>query len=158
MLLNQFSGVVAMNEASLSIVFTIVCVIGVLIILGISILGFLLPTLGIFGGLGWFLNKQSKEGKAMLAAAQSWPSTNGEVIKSRVQVSGGDHTTVSPYLLYNYRVGGMDFSGTQIRAGDQFYKSYTTQQSYDLIDQYPVGAQVTVYYNPKDPTQAALER
>ena len=147
-----------MNDITIPIVFTMICVIGVFILIAISMLGILVPTLGIFGGLGWFLNKRSKEGKAMLDAAQSWPSTPGEVIKSRVQVSGGDHTTVSPYILYNYQVGGMDISGTQIRAGDQFYESHSTQQSYDLIDKYPVGAQVTVYYNPKDPTQAALER
>ncbi|MEN8241152.1 MAG: DUF3592 domain-containing protein, partial [Chloroflexota bacterium] len=145
-----------MNEATLPIVVAIICVIGVFIIIGLSMLGFLVPSLGIFGGLGWFLNKRSKEGKAMLAAAQSWPSTPGEVIKSRVQVRGGDHTTVSPYIMYNYQVGGMDFSGTQIRAGEQFYKSHTSQQSYDMVDKYPVGAKVTVYYNPKDPTQAAL--
>lgn len=147
-----------MNEEALPLTIMLVCGFGIFVLTAISITAFLVPTLGIFGGLGWFLNKRSKEGKAMLVAAQSWPSTPGEVIKSRVQVSGGDHTTVSPYILYNYQVGGMDFSGTQIRAGDQFFNLYNSQDSYDVADKYPVGAKIIVYYNPKDPTQAALER
>ena len=147
-----------MNEPTIAVVIMMICGIGTFILIALSFIGFLVPTFGIFGGLGWFLNKRSKEGKAMLDAAQSWPSTTGEVIKSRVQVSGGDLTTVSPYILYKYQVGGMDFSGTQIRAGDQYYNAYNSIESYDVVDKYPVGAQVTVYYNPKDPTQAALER
>jgi hypothetical protein len=147
-----------MDQSLLTIIIIAICIFGMLALFVLSALGVVLPTLGIVGGVGWFISKRARQARAMLAAAQSWPSTTGEVIKSRVQVSGGDHTTVSPYVLYTYQMGEMDFNGTQIRAGDQFYASYNSTKSYDIVDKYPVGAQVTVYYNPKDPTQAALER
>jgi hypothetical protein len=147
-----------MEQPLLTTIIIALCIFGMLALFVLTALGIVLPTLGIVGGIGWFISKRARQARAMLAEAQSWPSTTGEVIKSRVQVSGGDHTSVSPYVLYDYQMGGMDFSGTQIRAGDQYYPSYTSTESYDVVDKYPVGSQVTVYYNPKDPTQAALER
>lgn len=147
-----------MDQSLVTTIIVAACIFGAVAVFILTMLGFTLPTLGVIGGIGWFISKRNREARAMLAAAQSWPSTTGEVLKSRVQVSGGDHTTVSPYVLYHYQMGGMDFSGTQIRAGDQFFQSYTSSQSYDVVDKYPVGSKVTVYYNPKDPTQAALER
>lgn len=147
-----------MNEATLSIVILAACVISAFLLIGLSIIGFLVPTLGIFGGLGWFMKKRSQQASTMLADAQSWASTTGEITKSRVQVSGGEYTTIGHRIEYQYQVDGTQYSASQVHAGDKFYESYTSDEHYDLVDKYPVGAQVTVFYNPADPSQAALER
>lgn len=147
-----------MDQPLLTTIMIGLCIFGMLALFMLTALGFALPTLGIVGGVGWFISKRIRQARKMQKEALSWPTTSGEVINSRVQVSGGDHTTVSPYVLYKYQIEGNEFTSTQVRAGDQFYNSYTSTESYDVVDNYPDGSQVTVYYNPKDPNQAALER
>jgi len=114
--------------------------------------------LGIFGGLGYWMYTNSQKAKAVQQAAQSWLSTTGQVVLSRVEVSGGDTTTVSPRVVYQYQVGAQSYQSEVIRAGSQFYSTPSSRQAYDTVDRYPVGATVTVYYNPANPAEAALER
>lgn len=82
----------------------------------------------------------------------------GTIIKSRVEVSGGENTTVSPKVIYTYEVRGKLYQCDQIRAGDKFWSVSSSQSAYQTIDQYPEGLDVTVYYNPNNPEEAALER
>ncbi len=94
----------------------------------------------------------------MKEASQGWVSTRGRVIKSRVEVSGGEMTSVSPRVIYEYMVGAIEYQGDQIRAGEKFWAARTSRDAYDTIDRYPEGMAVTVYYNPANPTESALER
>lgn len=146
------------NLGTSEILFIVLCIVGTLLFTAFIAAATLIPTLGIFGGLGWFLSKRSKEAKALHAAAQAWPSTSGTVIKSRVEVSGGDHTSVSPFVLYEYQVDGQPYQASQIKAGDVFMAVRQQRSSYDIVEKYPVGMQVTVYYDPANPGMAALER
>lgn len=147
-----------MSETGFQVIFAIICLLGAFTMITFAVLSIVLPSLGIFGGLGWMLKKKVDQAKLVLSAAQKWPTTTGEVIKSRVQVTGGDHTTVNHHIEYEYRVDGVGYTNTQVKAGDQYYQAYTTQETYDLVDKYPVGAKVLVYYNPALPSQAAIER
>lgn len=114
--------------------------------------------LGVFGGLGYYIYTRSQKAKAVQQAAQSWLTTQGQIVLSRVEVSGGDTTTVHPRVVYQYQVGAQTYQSEVIRAGSQFFKLTTSRQAYDTVDRYPVGAAVTVYYNPANPAEAALER
>jgi hypothetical protein len=147
-----------MNEATLAVVILVVCVIGAFVLIGLSFIGFLVPTVGIFGGLGLFIKKRGEQAEQMLMEAQTWPTTSGEITKSRVQVAGGEYTTVKHHIEYRFTVGAVEYTGNQVKAGDQFQDRYNTNESYDLVDKYPVGTQVTVYYDPADPARSALER
>lgn len=148
-----------MNWESLSPVLVAVCIGGGIFLLAAFIIAAtVLPMLGIFGGIGWFLNKKSKEAKALREAAKNWASTTGKVTTSRVEVSGGEYTSVSPFIVYQYNVYDRDYSNSQIKAGDVHISSYSSRAAYDMADKYPVGSEVTVYYNPEDPQQSALER
>ncbi|MBW8010876.1 MAG: DUF3592 domain-containing protein [Chloroflexi bacterium] len=147
-----------MDEATLQIVFAIVCIIGVIFTVVLSMLAFAVPFVGVFGGLVWLIKKQAKEARAVRLAARSWHSTMSKVIKSRVEVSGGEFTSISPYVQYEYQVNNVSYSYDQIRAGDKFFASHTTRQSYNMIDKYPLGMEVEVFYNPDDPAEAALAR
>ncbi|TAK11451.1 MAG: DUF3592 domain-containing protein [Anaerolineae bacterium] len=146
------------NPEIVGISLSVLCTIAFFVIFGIGMLAVLLPMFGVFGGIGWFLNKRSKEAKAARDAAQSWPSTSGTVVLSRVEVTGGDHASVSPNVQYTYQVDGQPFQAAVVRAGDQFMAIRKSGEAYKITDRYPVGAQVTVYYNPANPSDACLER
>jgi len=111
-----------------------------------------------FGAVGWFLYKQNQKAKAVKQASLSWLPTMGTVIKSRVEVSGGENSTVSPRVIYTYEVNGQLYQCDQIRAGDKFWSVSSGQTAYETIDRYPEGLDVTVYYNPANPAEATLER
>lgn len=148
-----------MDWQNLSPVLIMICIGGGIFLLAVFIIAAtVLPMLGIFGGIGWFLNKKSKEAKALREAAKNWAFTTGKIVTSRVEVSGGDHTTVSPHVVFQYSVYGREYSGSQIKAGDVHISSYSSRTAYDTVDKYPVGSEVTVYYDPENPEQSALER
>ena len=148
-----------MDWQNLSPVLITICIGGGIFLFAMFIIAAtVLPMLGIFGGIGWFLNKKSKEAKALREAARNWASTTGKVITSRVEVSGGDHTTVSPHIVFQYSVYGRVYSGSQIKAGDMHMSTYGSRGAYDIVDKYPVGADVTVFYDPNNPQLSALER
>ncbi len=118
----------------------------------------LAPFVLIFGGLGYWFYKRSKQASAVRAASQSWHQTTGVVITSRVEVSGGETTSVSPRVIFQYVVGAQTYQSDQIRAGDHLLKVSSSGDAYNTVDKYPVGAQVVVFYNPAQPAQACLER
>ena len=94
----------------------------------------------------------------MRQTSQAWPTTTGKVLKSRVEVSGGDHASVNPRVVYEYEVRGQTFQNDQVRAGDKFMRVSSSRDAYDTVDRYPVGARISVYYNPANPVESALER
>lgn len=97
--------------------------------------------------------------------ARLWSSTDGKVLVSTVVArrrSPGDpaynntHTEIShePRVEYEYHVAGKTYRGHKVDLGEK-------TSSYDLekiLDRYPVGAAVTVYYDAADPTRAVLDR
>ena len=125
--------------------------------LGITLL-ILIFTIVPFALIGSYLYRRSKQAGNMRKASQTWLSTTGTIIKSRVEVRGGQHASVHPHIVYEYTVHGQTHHGEQIRAGDQYWVMQTSHDAYAAIDRYPVNATVTVYYDPANPEQSALER
>ena len=60
--------------------------------------------------------------------------------------------------MYQYQVDGKPYVGKVIKAGDQFFSVRLYGEAQKTIARYPVGAQVTVHYNPANPAESALER
>ncbi len=131
--------------------------IGACPIVIISVVGIL-----ILVALVWVAKRvqlKSQQASAVLQSSQSWPSTTGTIVKSRVEVRGGSTTTsVDAKIVYEYEVGGRQYQGEQIRVDDRHRVIQVGGQAYEMIDRYPMGASVTVYYNPDDPAEAGLER
>ena len=144
-----------MQDPTLLIIIFVVCFIGLFVVLSLIVI---LPILGVFGGLGYIFADRSKKAKMIQEAAQSWPATRGTILKSRVQVSGGEYTTVSAIIEYSYQVGANEYTSRQIKPGDQLVTMFNETECYDLVEQFPVGAEVDVFYNPKKPSEAALLR
>jgi hypothetical protein len=113
--------------------------------------------LGLFGAFLFWVIRRSQQAKALREASQTWPTTTGKVLKSRAEVRGGRRARVYPYIVYEYAVNGQSYESDHVRANDKLWRGYSSRDAYDTVDRYPAGATVTVYYNPADPQQSALE-
>lgn len=92
-----------------------------------------------------------------LRHAASWLSTHARIVRSQPRTEhrrrGGEATQIVtvPDIEYEFRLGDRVVRGTRIGIGE-------TNDTKAVLNHYPVGATVPVYYDPKDPTNAVLER
>lgn len=130
-------------------------IFGILIAIGSALFTFLL----VGGMVFWFIQRKG-QADAIRAAAQSWPGASGVILYSQVQVhSGGESTSVVPVIRYSYEVNGQTFQGDCIRAGDKKMRIQRGGAApYNTVERYPVGTAVTVFYDPANPANCALER
>ena len=113
----------------------------------------------LLGGIGFFLYKRSQQSNTARQAAQSWLSTTGPVLMSSVQSRrSGNSTSTFPVVVYQYEVNGKTHQSQTIKAGEQFMNVRILGQADATAARYPIGANVTVYYNPANPAESALER
>jgi hypothetical protein len=93
--------------------------------------------------------------------AESYPATTGVVtsadISSHTSTDSDGHTstTYRAEISCRYEVEGRTFTSDTYRYGAMG----TSDRSYaeSVVQRYPVGAEVTVYYNPADQSDAVLE-
>ena len=103
--------------------------------------------------------------------SQEWLFTRGKIIQSNVQslrVPAGGRKGYNvdgsvrlvwaylPDIVYEYRANATEFQSSQIFLGQQFPS--TLRFSNELVEKYPAGKEITVYYNPEKPEVATLER
>jgi hypothetical protein len=92
-----------------------------------------------------------------LRHAAGWPSTRARIIKSRPravhQRRSGEVTQIVnvPDVEYEFSLGDRVIRGTRIGIGE-------VTDTEEALNRYPVGATVPVYYDPKNPQEAVLER
>ena len=87
---------------------------------------------------------------AMIAVARTsrrWPTVPGRIVRSEIR----DGRAV---IRFVYTVQGEEHEGFDVAAGDWPYRS--AGSAVRRVQQYPVGAQVNVYYNPSQPSVAML--
>ena len=102
----------------------------------------------IFLGVIFFMRRK-------MAVVSQWPSTMGNVVASRVeQRSSSDGSTDYPVIQYSYQVGGQSHQGTKRAPGPEVGGTGARK----VVGRYPAGAQVMVFYNPQNPSDAVLER
>jgi hypothetical protein len=99
-------------------------------------------------------------------AAREWPSAAGKVVVSKtevrkVKVIDSDRAEGHRFeernvadIVYEYSVAGRKLRNNRVSIGED----RGNFQVAETIAKYPVGAVVTVYYNPLHPDQAVLER
>lgn len=89
-------------------------------------------------------------------ASKSWPSTSGKITYSRVESrTGNNHQEYRPSVKYTYNLDSNSYTGKQITSSDVYQRNLSAAK--DILKKYPVGAEVTVYYHPGDPTKSLLE-
>jgi hypothetical protein len=119
----------------------------------------MVPVLGGIVWGGWWLVKRLNTASTMNQMAATWPTTQGKVLQSRVEVhSRGEHTSVIPKIVYEYEVGGTKYQSDMVRAADKVVRWTNSQEAYAMVDRHPADSDVTVYYNPANPAQSALYR
>lgn len=78
----------------------------------------------------------------------------GTVLSSTVQVSFNSTTRhETPLVLYAYQVDGRTFQGEMARPK----ANGATHSASATVARYPAGSPVTVYYDPANPANSALE-
>lgn len=93
-------------------------------------------------------------------AAQNWHQTRGKITRSEVRarkkrdIDNREKTVSEPRVAYDYTVNGKHFNAERISLAEIIAES----EIEPVLQRYPVGAEVTVYYNPANPGEAVLER
>jgi hypothetical protein len=133
--------------------------------MAVTIFGAICAVVFILGfiGVGIFLIYRSMQSRKRVEASQGWPSTVGQITESRVAHSthtdseGDSNDSYTPYVTYTYQVAGQEYTGRDIAFG--FKQGYNNASKAEaVVGKYPLGAQVSVYYDPADPQKAVLER
>ncbi len=86
-----------------------------------------------------------------------WPSTKGKVVKAEMEVSSDLQygTTYGADVVFKYHVDDRDYVGNKV-SFDQ-YGSGDSSHVRGILNRYPVGSEVDVFYNPENPALAVLE-
>ena len=120
------------------------------LLLGVGTIGFVLLILNaVFLGVIFFMRKK-------MAEVSQWPSTMGSVVMSTIDrrsSSDGGYTDY-PVVQYSYQIGGQAYQSTKLAPGPELGGSGAR----GVVARYPAGAQVMVFYNPQNPSDAVLER
>lgn len=87
--------------------------------------------------------------------ASRWPTASGKIVSSEVREDrGGRGVAYFPRVRYEFTVDGKSFLGSHIHATDV---AEEPSRAREMVDQYPVGQTIRVFYNPDSPTEAVLE-
>jgi hypothetical protein len=104
---------------------------------------------GCFAMAGYFVSKAEVQ--------RSWSSTSGVVVtnflstyKERDTRTGSWYDRTSRIFAYTFEVDGRAYEGSAYGFGDE------TVHTVDFDAKYPVGTAVEVFYDPQDPSEAAL--
>ena len=90
-----------------------------------------------------------------MKAVQSWSSAMGTVLASYLERrSSSDGSTNYPVVQYSYQVGGQMYQGAKIAPGMEVGGTGAGK----VVNRYPQGAQVMVFYDPNNPSDAVLEK
>ena len=87
-----------------------------------------------------------------------WARTHGTIISSRViERCCNSYTEGSyPEISYRYAVGDRQYMSTSIEA--LYVANQWGGAVHSTVERFPAGQEVTVFFNPQEPTQAVLEQ
>jgi hypothetical protein len=112
----------------------------------------------IFAGVGYAVT--FKWGKPLLDRAEesrTWPSVTGTIEQSEIaqgRDSDGDRT-YRPDIVYRYEIDGRTMRSGDVYVGGAASTS-AKSDAFQIVNRYPVGQQVEVYYDPAAPGKAVL--
>lgn len=118
--------------------------------LGTSIFLLIFIAIGVgFSLWGWSVLQDAR-------ASESWPTTSGEILSSNVRVDDDDEgTSYFGDVSFRYVVNDKVFTSDNVSFGQ--YGSGNRSHAEGIVARYPVGGQVTVYYDTNEPQTAVLE-
>jgi hypothetical protein len=111
----------------------------------------------------FFLLRKGMRLRNAAQAVTGWSMTDGEVLESGVGVRVDGYVSDSPVkrytpqVRYNYTAGGEARQGDVVRLGLSEVGYAADRPARDHADRYPVGASVSVRYDPENPGTSVLE-
>ena len=87
-------------------------------------------------------------------ASRRWPSARGRVTRSAVVPGRRDQASYD--VRYGYEAYGRRYDGSRVRFGGAISSNRAVAR--ETVNRYPHGSAVTVYYHPRKPNIATLER
>ena len=92
-------------------------------------------------------------------ASRNWPTVEGIVVSSEVARVRDSQDNIGfnykPEVLYEYLVDGVKYSSNNIDFGQP--SSSNSSYARKIVNRYPDGKKVIVYYKPSNPDVATLE-
>ena len=130
----------------------------------ILIVGFLAL---LFISIGVVLIFVHRRQKRKAEASASWLEILGTVKESEVQQGtsvlmsndeDGEGTPVfTPEISYTYQVAGLEYTSNRLSFGGK--KSFSKRENAEKVTSlYPIGLKLPVYYDPKNPKEAVVDR
>ncbi len=129
----------------------------------------LIPAIAIpLGLVSLLLAKRAWRGWKQASAARNWPQTPGRVVESGIRetavrarrqtsaASTRQATRYAPHIVYAYTVHGASYQGERLRFGPVTLSSEAGDAG-RAASRYPLGSEVTVYYDPANPAESALD-
>jgi hypothetical protein len=91
-------------------------------------------------------------------ATESWPTVPGVITSSEIDQYDSDGTTMySAEINYDFTVDDKPYNGNRISINSGNSSTSSIKEVKKDLQKYPVGAAVTVYYDPELPNNAVLE-
>jgi hypothetical protein len=126
-----------------------------------------LAVAAVVGYIAWKRLQIDKLNTKLSAASANWQSTSGQVQASRIDIHRSrmwnsdtkSHDEIIRYLPkvdYGYAVGGQQYQGA--RVSFEVLDFAFENRARKVIEKYPVGAALPVYYDPTDPNFCVLDR
>jgi hypothetical protein len=126
---------------------------------------FYLSILLLLCAIGIYLWRRWRYRKAL--SKSSYPALTGHVLHTTVREEieependGGVNTrtvTYHPVIRYSYTVDGQQYENDRYSVlDDTRFSSWEPAQ--ELLSKFPVGGEITVYYNPESPKDSYLDR
>ena len=111
-------------------------------------IGIVGAVLTIFLGIPMMLNALESKG---------WPAADGVVTVSEFTSNRDDDGSVTygASIAYDYTVSGTSLTGSNVHFGQ--YGTSDPSYGRSIVNRYPVGKRVRVYYNSDDPSTSVLE-
>ena len=107
--------------------------------------------------LGIYFLFHNRRSRAQLETSSRWPSVPGRIQSSEVKREGASSKKVyRARVKYTYEVAGTTYKSRAITLGGQLHKG--RQLAEERVARYPEGSTHPVYYDPRSPKTACLER
>lgn len=88
-----------------------------------------------------------------------WVSMQGTIKTSEVTRTSGSDVQFYAHIVYEYTVLGMNYSSSNVTVAQLMgIEDTTSTAAQEKVKKFPAGSTVTVYYDPKDPRRAVLQK
>jgi len=93
--------------------------------------------------------------------SRSWPTASGTILDSSMEAhhnrdeDGDIKTTYGASIQYKYLVDGQEFQGN--RRTFTNVRTSSVRNTEKILERYPLGSSVDVFYDPDDPSSSVLE-